>query len=693
MPVMTKMRDNMPVILIGLIVVFLFSIMFDWGMDYLGYKGSGKDVIGEIDGKEIRYQEFSEMVQKQIESQKQQSGTEPNENTIRQIREQVWNNFVTQFLLEKEAERLGISVTDQEVVDWVRGANPPEFLMQQFRDSLGKFNRTSYESALNDQRNKDIWVEVEKNLRQQRLFEKVQSIVLATVRVTPGEVLQRFGDQNISMNIEYALFDPNRFVKDADATISDEDLKKYFYDHQTEFKINATRKLKYILFGTQPTNKDSIQVMQELEAVKKQAEARIDFLELQKSYMEKPSGEVSAKHGEMMPEKEKAIFSAKVGQIVGPVKDFDGFHLIKILGENKSTDFFVKARHILFADNPDGQKQAKEILTRANKGENFSELAKKYSTEPGANQSGGDLGWFGKGRMVKEFESAAMNGKVGQIVGPIKTQFGYHIIKIEERDNRELKIVSIILPVKTSSQTIDEAYQRALDFSYLAKKGEFEEEAKSLGLTIQETGNFEEKGFVPGIGMMESINRFSFKNDVGDVSDAYNTQNGIIVFKISEAIEAGVRPFEQVKTEITPRVSFQKKLEKTKVITKNIREKLNQDTSLSKLLTFDGNIVVQTTGNFTSSGFIPNLGREASVAYVARTTELGKISNIVVGERGCYLVKVLSRTPFDSAAFKIQKDILSSSMLQEKKQRMVTDWIEALKKDADIEDNRDLFYR
>ena len=228
MPVMTKMRDNMPVILIGLIVVFLFSIMFDWGMDYLGYKGSGKDVIGEIDGKEIRYQEFSEMVQKQIESQKQQSGTEPNENTIRQIREQVWNNFVTQFLLEKEAERLGISVTDQEVVDWVRGANPPEFLMQQFRDSLGKFNRTSYESALNDQRNKDIWVEVEKNLRQQRLFEKVQSIVLATVRVTPGEVLQRFGDQNISMNIEYALFDPNRFVKDADATISDEDLKNIF---------------------------------------------------------------------------------------------------------------------------------------------------------------------------------------------------------------------------------------------------------------------------------------------------------------------------------------------------------------------------------------------------------------------------------------------------------------------------------
>ena len=149
MAIMTRMRDNMPVILIGLVVVFIITIVFEWGMDYLGMSRTS-DTIGVIDGKKIKYQEFSELVRQQSEQYKQQSKQEPDENTLRQIREQVWNNLVTQTLLNRETKKAGITVTDQEIIDWVRGENPPEFLVQQFRDSTGQFRRDAYENALND---------------------------------------------------------------------------------------------------------------------------------------------------------------------------------------------------------------------------------------------------------------------------------------------------------------------------------------------------------------------------------------------------------------------------------------------------------------------------------------------------------------------------------------------------------------
>jgi len=150
MPIMTKMRDNMPTILIGLVVVFLITIVFEWGMNYTGQRGQ-HDAVGVIEGKKISYAEFSELVKRMADNQKQQSGIDPTDETMRQIREQVWNSLVSQALFEKVIAKAGIAVSNQEIVDWVRGENPPEFLIQQFKDSTGRFQpccvRISYQRS------------------------------------------------------------------------------------------------------------------------------------------------------------------------------------------------------------------------------------------------------------------------------------------------------------------------------------------------------------------------------------------------------------------------------------------------------------------------------------------------------------------------------------------------------------------
>jgi parvulin-like peptidyl-prolyl isomerase len=686
----------MPIILIGLVIVFIITIVFEWGMDYLGMSRQS-DTIGKIEGKKISYQEFSELVRQQVEQYKKQSKQEPDENLMRQIREQVWNNLVTQSLLDRETKRAGITVTDQEIIDWVRGENPPEFLVQQFRDSTGNFRRDAYNQALNDPRNREIWIQVEGALRQQRLAEKMQSVVFASVRATDGEVRDRYIDQNMKANVMYAFFDPDKYIADNAVTLSDDDIKKIYNENTEEFKQPAARKLKYVFFSDQASSRDSADVLSEINSVLSRVKSGIDFLEVQKDYSETSPQPTFFKHGELTQEKETAVFSATIGDVVGPVSDYEGAHIFKVLEEKKSSDTFVKARHILLAaadpaQEASAKKLAGELIARAKGGEDFAALARQYSTEPAAATSGGALGWFGKGRMVKEFETAALAGRPGQIIGPVKTQFGIHIIKIEGRDSRELKVATITIPIKASSSTREEAFQRAQDFAYIAKKGNFEKDAESAGLKVLETAEFPKGSFIPGLGQFESLNKFTFNKGLGDISDAYQVNNGYAVAKISEVKKEGVRPFDEVKESLRGRALREKKMVQMKEIVKQKYSSVGENGDLNTLVS-DPNVSVQTTGDFTYGGGIPTIGREYAFSGVAKNGDVGKILPPVEGKRGFYLMKIVSKTPFDTAGYRTMKNMLSTQMVTEKRQRVLTQWLEKLKEAANIEDNRDMFFR
>jgi peptidyl-prolyl cis-trans isomerase D len=392
------------------------------------------------------------------------------------------------------------------------------------------------------------------------------------------------------------------------------------------------------------------------------------------------------------------LWAAKVGDVVGPMVGNDGYHLSKILEEKKTEDVSIRARHILLnlpagGNEAEVMKKAKDLIARAKKGEDFATLAKMYSQEPGAANSGGDLGWFGKGRMVKPFEDAAMKGKPGEIIGPVKTQFGIHVIKIEGRDNRELKISDINLSLKASTQTKDAAFQNAQDFAYVAKNGNFEKDADGLKLAVQETPQFQKGGFIPGIGFNEGISKFAFSNDHNALSEAYPVSGGYAVFKVSEVKKEGVRPFEEVKESLKGRVLRKKKFAMVREIVAKQRAGLNDNSNLLTLKTPDGKITADTTGEFSPGGGIFTIGRDVAFIGTAEAIAPGKISQPVEGLRGCYLIKVLSRTPFDTAAFAAQKAMLTQQVLQEKKQRLMADWMEKLKEKADIVDNRDMFFR
>ncbi len=700
MPLMTQIRNHLSKAFAALAVFFVAYMVLDWGMDLTGRKGrqGNQEVVGDVNGKEIDYRNFSEAVRRTLDAQKKQTGSDADDETERQVRSQVWNQMVDQILFEQEIKRLGITVTDQEIIDWVQGPNPPEMLVNQFKDSTGMFRRDAYYAAMRDPQNRQAWVQVEEVLRQQRLQEKLQSLLLASVRVTESEIRERFQDKYESLDAQFVLFDVNRLIPDSQVTVTDDDLKNYYNNHQEDFAVKAARKLKYVAFNQTPSSDDTAAVVKDVQHLKDQIKSGMDFLDLARTYSDNPVTEAFFKHGEMSKVKDDAVFSAKKGDVAGPILDADGYHLIKILDERQGTTEFVRASHILLnlVTGPDSVKaiqKAKELVREARNGADFADLARKNSQDFGAASSGGDLGWGTKGTWVKPFEDATFHARIGEVVGPVRTPFGWHVIKITGRDKREVKIADLDEKIKASNKTTDDALNQAQDFASLSKDEGFEKSAELSHFEVLETPSFPKGGYVPGVGMNDAVMSFAFSNKLGSISDPISISKATSVFKISDVREDGVRPFDDVKASIRVPVLRQKKLAKIKDQVDRFFVSLTPASDLLAAAAQLQNVTAMRTGPFTPSGTINGVGRDPKFLGEALTLKPDEISKPFDGIRGYYIVKLMTKTPFDTTRYSAEHRTLYDQILQEKKSRLVSDWLTALRAKADIVDEREKFYR
>ena len=697
MPLMTQIRNNMAKLFAAFAVLFIAYIMLDWGMDLTSLNpGRGDDTVGKVNGQKISYKDFSELLRRASESQKSQTGKDPDDETERQIRTQVWNTLVTQILIDGEIERLGIVVTDKEIIDLVHGPTPPEQLMNMFRDSTGRFNRSAYDRAIADPQNRTAWLQIEQQLRQQLLQQKLQSILFATVRVGEAELRQRFADQTITMEGEYVLFDPQRLVPDSMVIIAEAELEKYYGSHQDEFKVRPARKLKYVFFSNAPSRQDSADVYGEIQRLREQALSGSDFLDLAKTYSEIPATEAFYKHGELSSRKESAVFASKKGEIVGPVLDDDGYHLLKVVDERKGTEEYVHASHILFqptgSDTASVVKQAREVLREIRGGADFAEKARQFGSD-GTAPLGGELGWGSRKTWVKPFSDEAFRGRPGEILGPVRTQFGWHIIKVNARDHRELKLIDLNLQIRSSSQSADAMFQRAEDFVYLTKSEGFEKAAENSIFQVRETPEFSKGGMIPGIGLNDAVTNFAFNGDVDAVSDPISVSGGMAVCKISFVREEGVRPLDEVKNVVRSAVLRAKKMERAKEKALEFSKGLSPSFDLLTAASGLRNVVAQRTGPFKATDSPIGVGRDLAFIGVATTLGTGEFSHPFEGARGVYIIKLTQKMPFDSTTFSVQRASLRDQIFQEKRNSFSNEWLSSLREKADIEDNRDRFYR
>jgi peptidyl-prolyl cis-trans isomerase D len=293
--------------------------------------------------------------------------------------------------------------------------------------------------------------------------------------------------------------------------------------------------------------------------------------------------------------------------------------------------------------------------------------------------------------MIKEFEEAVFNGKIGEIQKPVKTSFGYHIILVTDRSNKKYIVEKIVNPIKQSATTRDERYNAADDFSYLADKNGYEKESDLMNYNNQESGYFtEDSKSIPGIGVNERLVKWSFENGLNAVSDVYKVAQGYLVATISEMIEGEIKPFDEVKDQQKPNAVRVKKLEKARLLAAELRSKLNND--LKKITELDSRFTVKNTGRFNSETNIPGVGKNYAFIQSAIYAEPNIILEPVKAGTGYFLIKVISKSPFDSTAYSMQSSTIRNNIVQQKKNTVVSQWLNALKEKSEIVDNRHLFY-
>ena len=348
------------------------------------------------------------------------------------------------------------------------------------------------------------------------------------------------------------------------------------------------------------------------------------------------------------------------------------------------------------ADEADAEAEIRDLLSEVRAGGEFAALARSHSEDPGSAERGGDLGFFGRGRMVKPFEEAAFALEPGAISEPVRSQFGWHILKVEERkgegDGLEVRARHILLKIRPGRDTLDSLRLESERFQERADEADFLTAVAEQGLQAKETGFITAGGYFPLLGNRTSglVNSF-LSASPGRVSPPYETEQGIYVFVLLARREAGPQPLDEVYNRIATRLKTTEKVNVASTRMAPLLEDVRSGRSLEDAA-HSRDIRFAESKPFSRDDFVQGVGRRNAFTGAAFRLETGTTSGVVATDRGAYVLQLLEKEPIDEVEFKAEVPKLVERLRAEKQNEVLAAWFSDLKEQAEIIDNRHLFY-
>ena len=354
-----------------------------------------------------------------------------------------------------------------------------------------------------------------------------------------------------------------------------------------------------------------------------------------------------------------------------------------------------------YSDSLRVELEAKTLIDRINQGELFAELANSYTEDPGNSVNpdslnGGKLGWFNKGQMVKEFEDAAFSGaNKGEVVGPILTQFGYHIIKINdkrttEEGEEEVNASHILLRIFSGKDTENKLRNLSSIFSLESKEYGFFDLADSLGMEIYDASSVQKKSiFIDDIGVARNAVKFAFGSEIGETSDYIENDDYFIVCYLDSVSDEKTMSFDSVKEILIEESTKNIKDDEIKRIADGI---VNKNLDLLKLSEQNPafEYVKETSGNLIGS--FESIGKSNYISGALISSEKGDLLGPLPTLRGQAFVKVLDIDELNEEDFDEKKESLKFSLIIQRQNLIWSNWLQGLRDDSEIEDNRFDFY-
>lgn len=695
MGLMTFLRNKAGIVLVFAIgfaiVAFLVGDAINVGKPFWA---DNQKVVGTVDGNDINIDDFGPKVDQGLNQLKQQYGANANAQMTAMAVEQAWNAEVAKVLLNKEYERLGLTVSEDELLDLLQGQNPSPLIKQYFSNpQTGQLDRVT---LMNFLKSKDAQAQqqfdiLQKEVINQALQTKYGNLIRNSIYVTNIEANDEYVNRNKLANFKYVSLD-YASIPDASVKLTDADYSDYYEQNKGRFNNpQETRTLSYVSFSIKPSKTDSADVKKVVDELfeKFKASKNDSLFAAINSDVKVPTAYLpKGKLGD--PALDSAVFALPVGSFYGPTLKGSSYKMVKVLATRMSPDS-VKASHILLDPTKlGGEEQAKKLADSLkgliNKGGNFAELAKQYSVD-GSKDKGGELGTFARGAMVPEFENAAFDGKPGDIK-VVKSQFGYHVIKIEKQigQSKIAKLAYVEKALAASSKTKEMAYKAASNFLTDAKGNDFAKVAEKKGLKVAVADKVTaSQGFAPGLDNPRKLIQDAYKADKGDVlPEIYSMNDAYVVAHLVRIAPKGTLALADVKEEIKPMVI-------TAAKAKMLKAKFDAagKGSIDQISAKVGRPVAPIQNIVFANPVIPGVAQENTLVGAIFGSQPGKLSAPIQGERGVYVFTLEGFTnpaPIENMFKQKQTMMLSLG------QRALSQSFQALQENAKIKDNRVKFY-
>jgi len=704
MAILGKIRQR-SIFLILVIGMALFAFVISGVFDGSASNTGPTDPIALINDEEVELDFFRQMVE--------QTERSYSYSTLQSVN-LVWNQALRNTVFDQQFEKLGIDAGRDQLEQIISSddnlINNPNFqneagffdfgIFTDYISQLKSSNPTAYEN----------WKLQEQSIigiAKQRIY---LDLIMASAGMTEAEAKANYHLENDNVTIQYVQI-PFDVIPDSLVEVTDAEIKKYIQEHKEEFKREETRNIQYVAFDESPTEDDLATIRLRLDGLKSQRIAYNDVSKLTDTlegfketrnvadfvdqYSEVSFDSVYKPRGEYNNEYADILFGLDQGEVFGPYRDGNTFKISRLLDRKKNAS--IRASHILISyegatrANPEITRSKEEAKKEANRvyrlarraSSDFEALAFEYSDGP-TKTRGGDLGFFQEGEMATEFFNFVNTNKVNR-VGLVETEFGFHIIKVTDKDDLAL-IADVVAQAVPSDDTSNEIFRMATqfemdsneqkDFLGIAEKGNYQVRP------VQQIAVLEEN--LPGLPRQRNIVRWAFEKDtkVGDIRRFSLTQGGYAVVQLTAKVKEGIASVEEVGAEVRKILVENKK---AALIKKRYADK----TTLESLAEAEDLTIETASAVNQKNPTIVGAGNEPKVVGTAFAMNEGELSDLVQGDKGVYKILLNQKSVVED----LEDYSEYSKQIQENASvTLMENIFAALESVADIEDNRSLYY-
>jgi peptidyl-prolyl cis-trans isomerase D len=636
MTMLDRMRRHKNWLKWSLILVCLAFVVF-YIPDFLrgtGADAASGDTVARIEGQQITAGEFRRIYQAQLQAYRSAYGAQMNDQLLKQL------GVERQILQQMVDERAALAEAARlKIVVGDEEIRQRIFAIPAFQENGQFIGEQRYRQLLLSQRPPMTPADFEDNVRRSLLIEKLRAALTDWISVPDKELEDEYRRRNDKVKLALVSFTADTFRSQVTAT--DAEISSYFDAHKADFKIPEKRKIRYLLV--------------DLDAIRAKTVV--------------PAADI------------ERLYNSNIDQYSTPEQIRASHILLKTEGKD---DAAVKAR-------------AEDLLKQLKAGADFAELAKKYSEDDGSKKNGGDLDFFGRGRMVPEFEQVAFNLEPGQLSDVIKSSFGYHIIKVVDKKPGTTKTLAEVRPQLNDQLVAERAQAQAADTAQslakeISKPADLDKVAKARGMVVQESGFFARDEPTMALGASPEAAARVFQMKAGDVEGPLQTSRGYAFVTLVSKQDPYLAPLTEVKERVREEVLKQKARDLSRQKAAELAAKLRTAPDFEKAAKAAG-VEPKTTELITREAPLPDLGVASSVEDVAFKLPVGATSDPIQTDNGTAIIKVIDKQEVKPGELASAKDKFRDELLADRRGRFFSAYMVKAKQKMKIEVNQEALQR